>query len=52
MKKAEEIKLKQQLGIENHRGETFVGYRPATFVSKKNNKKMLRNESKKLCSQY
>lgn len=52
MKRSEEIKLRQQLGIENRRGETFVGCRPVVFVSKKNNKKALRSESRKLCSQY
>jgi len=52
VKRSEEIKLRQQLGIENRRGETFVGCRPTVFGSKKNNKKALRAESKKICMQY
>lgn len=34
MKKNEEKQIKQQLGIENQRGETFVGFRPTTFKDK------------------
>ena len=34
MKKNEEKRLKEQLGIENQRGETFIGFRPTTFKDK------------------
>ena len=52
MKKSEEMRLKQQLGIVNRRGETFVGYRPAEFDSKRKDIKSLRTESKKICMEY
>ena len=36
MKKAKEKQLKQQLGIESERGETFVGFRPSVINHAKN----------------
>ena len=34
MKKTNEKQLKEQLGIKNERGETFVGFRPTFFKDK------------------
>ena len=34
MKKNKEKQIKEQLGIENQRGETFVGFRSTTFKDK------------------
>ncbi len=51
LKKEIELLEKKQLK-QNNRGETFVGFRPVVFVSKKHNKKKERRESKKLCANY
>ncbi len=49
-KEIELLEMKQTK--QNNRGETFVGFRPVVFVSKKHNKKRDRRESKKLCANY
>ena len=38
--------LEQQLGLQNRRGETFVGFRSTVFASKKYNKKESRRKDK------
>ena len=49
MTRSEEERIKEQLGIENERGETFVGFRPTTFKDKskydrKSEKEKIRKE--------
>lgn len=49
--KKEVDKLKSQM-TENKRGNTFVGFRACTFKSKKYDKKVSRQEAKKICKDY
>lgn len=51
LKKEIELLEKKQPN-QNNRGETFVGFRPVVFGSKKYNKKSTRREGKKLCANY
>ena len=49
-KEIELLERKQPSQI--NRGETFIGFRPVVFDSKKYNRKKARRDNKKLCAQY
>ncbi len=49
--KKEKEKIQIQMSTVE-RGNTWVGLRPATFVSKKRDKKRRRQESRQLCREF
>lgn len=51
-KEKEKLRIRQELGITNDRGNTFVGFRPSIMKTKKGDKKITRRENKKLCKNY
>lgn len=49
-KKAVDRQLREQLGVENRRGETFVGYRPCVFQDRR--RRMEKQETRRLIREY
>ncbi len=45
-------KMEKQMNICTDRGNTWTGIRPVVFRSAKNDKKIRRAESKRLCAAY
>lgn len=48
-KERQKKKIRQELGIENERGNTWTGYRPAVFKDKTKDIKAERREQKRIC---
>lgn len=48
----EKKRIRQELGITNERGATFVGFRPSIMRTKKGDKKITRREGKAMCRNY
>lgn len=44
--------MEQKSNTQATRGETFVGYRPVVFKSKKYDKKTNRRDGKRICREY